>query len=182
VPQWGFILNGTNGRTGPVHLSENAVLIWPFKLITGSQVYSTWTGPVYPNCSTIHSLHNHSGPIPAQQDIKIFGEELRLTATAEELTQQTWTKDCSTGCLMNLDEDPTEHEDLASNPAYATILKSMQETLEELNKHLFKPDRGTDRLESCQVALSQGRVFGPFVDANEYYSDSPARSPFEPPL
>lgn len=179
VPQWGFILNGTNGRMGPVHLSENAVLIWPFKLITGSQVYSTWTGPVYPNCSTVHSLHNHAGPIPAQQDVKIFGEELKITATEEELNQQTWTKDCSAGCLMNVDEDPTEHEDLASNPAYAELLKSMQDTLHELNKDLFKPDRGTDRLESCQVAMSQGRVFGPFVDADEYYSDSPARSPLE---
>merc|ERR1712048_1360905 len=91
----------------------------------------------------------------------------------------TWTKDCGDGCLINVKEDPTEHEDLASDPAYATVLKTMQDTLKELNKDLFKPNRGTDRLEACQVALSQGRVLGPFVDANDFYSRPPARTRYE---
>ena len=28
VSQWSFILSGKNGRTGPLHLSENAILQW----------------------------------------------------------------------------------------------------------------------------------------------------------
>eukprot|EP00931_Biecheleriopsis_adriatica_P056364 TRINITY_DN33400_c0_g1_i1.p1 TRINITY_DN33400_c0_g1~~TRINITY_DN33400_c0_g1_i1.p1 ORF type:complete len:681 (+),score=133.82 TRINITY_DN33400_c0_g1_i1:220-2043(+) len=177
VPQWKSIVEEKNGRPGAMHLSEQAVLQWPFKLVTGSQVYSTWTGPVYPNCSTVHSSYAQDGPLPAKQDIKVLGEPMRIASSNAESDRQSWTRDCGAGCLLNVQEDPTEHTDLAADPDYAETLKSMQETLKELNEGLFNPDRGSDRVEGCQVALTQGRVLGPFVDSEDFYSPSPARSP-----
>merc|ERR1712127_1071259 len=179
VPQWSFIVTDRNGRPGPMHLSENALLHWPFKLVTGKQVFSTWTGPVYPNCSTVDSLEQQNGPLPAQQDVKIFGEKMPIASSDSETDRQTWTKDCGEGCLMNVQTDPTEHSDLAGDPAYAETLKSMQDTLKELNKDLFQPDRGVGRLEGCQVALDQGRVFGPFVSYETFYSPAPPRTQSE---
>eukprot|EP00929_Paragymnodinium_shiwhaense_P063096 TRINITY_DN31542_c0_g1_i1.p1 TRINITY_DN31542_c0_g1~~TRINITY_DN31542_c0_g1_i1.p1 ORF type:complete len:692 (-),score=111.43 TRINITY_DN31542_c0_g1_i1:217-2238(-) len=179
VPQWEFIMSGKNGRAAPMHMSEKALIQWPYKLVTGTQVFSTWMGPVYPNCSTIHSMANHDGPLPAQQDVKIFGEPMRLASSPAEVARQTWTKDCRDGCLHNIRDDPTEHVDLASEEAHQKLLKSMQEKLKELNKDLFTPDRGTDRFEGCDTALQQGRVFGPFVDVDGYYSPPPHRTPLQ---
>lgn len=175
VPQWEFILSGKNGRGFPMHLSEKALLQWPLKLVTGTQAFGAWTGPIYPNCTTVQSLQNHNGPIP-DAEIEVFGARIAITESDEEAARQSWTKDCGAGCLFNVQEDPTEHNDLASHPGYVSKLRSMQDTLKKLNTKLFNPDRGTDRVEACEVALNQGRVFGPFVNITGYYSPPPVRS------
>eukprot|EP00439_Symbiodinium_sp_Y106_P081783 s24_g20.t3 len=141
VPQWDNIINDKPGRTGPMHLSSQAVLRWPFKLVTGKQVLSTWQGPLYPNCSTVHSLKDQNGPLPPQQDMKVFGEPLPVAQSQAEIDRQTWTIDCGAGCLVNVEEDPTEHVNLAHDPKHAGTLKALQETLEALNKDLFNPGK-----------------------------------------
>ncbi|CAJ1332272.1 unnamed protein product [Effrenium voratum] len=176
VPMWSNIVEDKLGRTDPMHLSSQAVLMWPYKLITGKQPLSVWVGPLYPNCSTVHSLADGNGPIPPQQDVKIFGEPLPLAPTQEEIDRTTWTIDCKDGCLMNVRDDPTEHNDLAADPKYASVLAKMQATLKELNKDLFEPDRGLDRVEACQVAVEQSHTFGPFVDSKDFYSPAPEKS------
>jgi len=176
VPQWDNIINDKPGRTGPMHLSSQAVLRWPFKLVTGKQVLSTWQGPLYPNCSTVHSLKDQNGPLPPQQDMKVFGEPLPVAQSQAEIDRQTWTIDCGAGCLVNVEEDPTEHVNLAHDPKHAGTLKALQETLEALNKDLFNPDRGLDRIEACEMAIDQSRTFGPFVDSAEFYSPAPPKT------
>jgi len=54
IEQWSAIVNQSDARAGrALHLSPNALLQWPYKLITGHQPYSSHrTGPVYPNCTT----------------------------------------------------------------------------------------------------------------------------------
>ena len=177
VPQWQYIINDKNGRPDPMHLSSKAVLMWPYKLVTGKQPLSAWVGPNYPNCSgTVKSILEHNGPLPAPDDMKVFGESIPLADTPEEQDRQTWTMDCGTGCLVNVMDDPTEHVNLASDPKYASILSKMQEILKEMNKDLFNPDRGIDRVEACDVAIQQDRTFGPFVSAQHFYSPAPEKS------
>merc|ERR1712151_785956 len=82
VAQWDFILNGTNGRPGPLHLSENAVLRWPYKLVTGKQPYSVWRGEVYPNCSTVNGSLHDGGPIFTL--IEVFNQKIDLAYRTKE--------------------------------------------------------------------------------------------------
>ena len=118
VPQWKNIINDKSGRPDAMHLSSKAVLMWPYKLVTGKQPLSAWVGPNYPNCSTVKSIDEHNGPLPAPDDVKIFGESMPLAPTPEEVDRQTWTIDCGAGCLVNVRDDPTEHVNLAKDPKY----------------------------------------------------------------
>ncbi len=71
-------------------------------------------------------------------------------------------KDCSKGCLFNIKEDPTEHQDLAGqNPERVA---AMTARLEELRKSSFNPDRGTTDQAACDKAMGGYRGFwGPWV-------------------
>lgn len=163
VPQWQHVLRGRNGRTGLLHLSEHAVLRWPFKLVTGKQPYSAWTGELFPNCSTHASLLDGHGPLAA--DVRMFGESVRMAATEAENHRVTWTQDCGdAGCLVNLEQDPTEHVDLGPDPAHATLRKELRQALAELNRGIFSPDRGPDSVATCAAALHNGGFYGPFVE------------------
>lgn len=46
----------------PLFLSANALLEYPYKLVTGKQPYMAHTGPLYPNCSTVASMTSGHGP------------------------------------------------------------------------------------------------------------------------
>merc|ERR1719291_895211 len=105
VAQWPYILNNTNGRSAPLHVSRNAVLQWPYKLVTGRVVYSNWQGPLYPNCSTAHSLDNDNGPVFV--DLKIFNVPIPLSRDPKVLDRIEWSVDCGVkGCLHNVRDDP----------------------------------------------------------------------------
>ncbi|CAE7809067.1 ARSB [Symbiodinium necroappetens] len=175
VPQWQHILQNRNGRADPLQLAHGALLMWPYKLITGKIYYGGWTGPVYPNCSTLQSVRGQRGPLPVsfKSDAPTFLPEL----SDDELDVQLWAVDCGEGCLFNVRDDPTEHVDLARDPDYASLFWNMHETLELMNKDIFEPDRGAATVEACMVAIEHGRTLGPFVDIGEFYSSTPARSP-----
>ena len=174
VDQWGFILNGTNGRAQPLHLSENAVLMWPFKLVTGKQVYSAWTGPVYPNCSTVGRAASDQGPIFT--DLKVFDHHIPPSPSPETTDRLTWAADCGEGCLYDVEADPTEHFDLARDPAHGERLQDMRQRLLRLNQNVFAPGRGTPQLAACDQFVDNGGFYGPFVGAAEWYSPVPPPS------
>lgn len=161
VPQWKSIMSGVgNGRAGNLHLSENALLRWPYKLVTGLQPYSVWTGQLYPNCTTQAQLLNGGGPMFL--DMKVFGEQVWAGSTKAEHHRLTWTHDCGEGgCLVNLEADPTEHDDLAqsADPAVVAVLAELRADLARLNKGIFRPDRGEDSIASCRVALENGGYY-----------------------
>ena len=54
-------------------------------------------------------------------------------------------KNCKTGCLYNIQDDPYEKEDLAEKKP--NLVKTMMDRLATLNKSIFKPDRGTEQIE-----------------------------------
>jgi len=70
--------------------------------------------------------------------------------------------DCTGGCLFDIFEDPTEHNDLATtNP---TLLKSLKARLDEAQKTVFSPNRGKTDPTACTAALGPHKGYwGPFV-------------------
>ena len=175
VPQWQNILQNRNGRPDPLHLSTEVLLMWPYKLLTGKSWFGAWTGPVYPNCSTLQSIRSQQGPVavPIHSDVATFLPE--FSDESKEL--QAWTVDCGEGCLFNVRDDPTEHVDLAQDPDYKSIFRTMHETLQLMNQDIFDPERGSPSVEACIVAIEHKRTLGPFVDVGQFYSPTPARSP-----
>lgn len=176
VAQWGFIVNGTNGRPS-LHLSENAFISWPFKLLTGKQTYSKWQGELFPNCSSVEAADAGEGPV--YDDLKVFNVVMQMGRTEEDQEKLTWVHDCQEGCLFNVEADPTEHLDLASDPAHAQILADMRAELRRLNAGNFKPARGTPSVEACEAGIANGGFFGPFIDSKDWYSPVPPRTPVE---
>lgn len=172
VAQWGFILNGTNGRPEPLHLSEQGLLHWPYKLVTGKQPYSAWTGALFPNCTTVE--HFKDGQGPDFDDFKIFDQKLACSPDPAISDRRIWTQDCAGGCLFNVEEDPTEHLDLSKDPNQAQRLQVMQRALAELNKGIFEPHRGQMQLAACLNAIEIGGYYGPFHATEGWYSPVPA--------
>jgi len=171
VPQWGFIMNATNGRPGPLHLSSQAVLQWPFKLVTGKQPYSRWQGTLFPNCSTIAGAANDEGPMFS--DFKVFNENISPSDSQEETDKLLWVQDCGEGCLVNVEADPTEHINLARDPNHQKVLLELQRKLSQMNELLFLPQRGKSQLKACLRAVDNGGYYGPFVDVDNWYTPVP---------
>lgn len=172
VAQWGFITNNTNGRPGSVHLSDGALLRWPYKLVTGVQPYGRHSGELFPNCSTVKGMYADHGP--QFVELKVFDHILDLASTTEKEREIYWQEDCGQGCLYNLEEDPNEHTNIAE--VASDIFAEMKDSLTELNKDLFMPERGDAQIIACQTALKQGSFMGPFVDIDGWYSPAPHRN------
>merc|ERR1719277_2455883 len=167
VQQWKHIVRDTNGRPGPLHLSANVVLQWPYKLGTGVQSYSSWQGEVYPNCSTVS---NYQADGPVAQDLHILGVDFSASNNATEEAHLLQDLDCGAGCLYNVEEDPTEHTNLAGDRRHAAKLAELQAALFAMNETNFNPDRGELDLAACQVSIGIGGYYGPFVGARGFYS------------
>lgn len=74
------------------------------------------------------------------------------------------TTECgSGGCLFNIFDDPTEHVNLAEDPAYAPQLNAMASLLAELNKGYFNPDRGGEDARACDQSQANGDFYGPWL-------------------
>jgi len=106
---------------------------------------------------------------PDFDDLKFFNQKLLPRTEQNETEFLTWTQDCRSGCLVNVETDPTEHRDLSKDPSYAHVLTELQMTLQELNKDLFQPDRGNSSAEGCKIADRMGGYLGPFVNATGFY-------------
>jgi arylsulfatase I/J len=142
---WPLLTGAT--ETSPrseVPLSPQSLISWPWKLQLGLQEFSSWTGQTYPNASSTDAAINYvidcgDGSGPS-----------------------------SPGCLFNMEEDPTEHTDLAAvNP---DIVSAMATRLSSLVPGFFSNnDTGVDVCPSgtllCGCWAAQhvwGGFFGPF--------------------
>ena len=150
----------------PLFISGNALLSYPYKLVTGKQPYMVHTGPLYPNCSTVGRFVSGGGP-----DFVDFGVLEKKVDLGDD---HYWRGDCGDGCLFNIEDDPTESQDLSRDPKYQAQLKQMIDTLADMNKTLFLPERGETDVKACySIMLNGAGHFGPFVDIESYYSDAP---------
>ncbi|CAE7569458.1 Arsj [Symbiodinium sp. CCMP2592] len=159
------------GEPGPwanesLFISGNAMLEYPYKLITGKQPYMRHTGPLYPNCSTISSMTGGQGP-----DFIDFGV---LEKKPDLGDKSYWRGDCAHGCLFNVEEDPSESMDLSQDPAQQERMRRMIDALSQHNQTLFIPERGETHLKACySMMLNGGGHFGPFVNIEGYYTTPP---------
>jgi arylsulfatase I/J len=142
VSQWG-LLNGTvaqgEGPRSEVHLSANGLISGQYKVLTGKQPMTGWTGVQYPNNT-------------GQQPVEYPG-----------LNIMGWEYDCDKagGCLYDIFADETEHVNLAqSKPA---VLANLTARLAVLNQGIFTPDRGSPDRAACKAAQANGGFYGPFV-------------------
>jgi len=110
-----------------------------WKLLIGNVYQSIWQGPLYPNAST------------AWQD-KPFACGDPVDGSGP-------------GCLFNIADDPTEHNDLASS--MPEKVKDLRARITEIQASVYSPDRGQYAPRACQVATHRYEGFyGPFVDIN----------------
>eukprot|EP00927_Polykrikos_kofoidii_P005344 TRINITY_DN12113_c0_g1_i6.p1 TRINITY_DN12113_c0_g1~~TRINITY_DN12113_c0_g1_i6.p1 ORF type:complete len:705 (+),score=91.57 TRINITY_DN12113_c0_g1_i6:65-2116(+) len=173
VAQWGFILNESNGRSDALHLSDQAVLKWPYKLVVGGHPYARWAGTIFPNCSSVKDVQDDHGPTFVGP--QVFDKKINIARSSAKQDQLLWWQDCGDkGCLYDISKDPSEHNDLAHDVEFESVRKELASELQRLNKNLFSPNRGDSTSKACKTALQHGRVFGPFVDADEWYTQAPA--------
>ena len=174
VPQFENIISGAKAENRVVHISEQAVIDFPWKLIVGVQPFTGWTGDTFPNCSCTASQAGApcTEPLNAPwfNDMKVFNVGIPVYKNFSEMEKLLWAKDCGEGCLFNILEDPTEHNDLAQS--MPDKLATMQNLLKEKNKKLFMPDRGNMSFNACRnSALVNGGFIGPFVDSDDFYTN-----------
>jgi len=106
----------------------------PWKLLLGPIAQNGWTGPIYPNAST----NWDSG-----SSIERCGRQI--------------------GCLFNIAEDPTEHQEVSSK--YPDIQKKLFDRITELSKSVFSPNRGEVDPKACQAAVNvYGGFWGPWLE------------------
>lgn len=131
-------LSGANA-TSPrveVFIDSTTLLQGDWKLLTGKQPGASWPGPQYPNATT-------------------------ETSPVYEAVQH-----CSAGCLYNVAEDPTEHEDVASQ--YPARVKSMSARLAELTKTIWQPAHEKNDPACMATAQSKyGGFYGPWMELDE---------------
>lgn len=146
INQWGVLSGASNQsvRTD-VYLSAAAYIKGEYKIITGDHVPASWAKPVPGRVLMAGYWHGY-GPFAG-------------------LNTLLKTQNCSLGCLYNIIQDPYEYHDLALEEPQ--LLKQMWSELDELNKGIFKPDRGNQSMAACTVGMNEYRGFyGPFVNVN----------------
>ncbi len=129
------LISGQNS-TSPrtdVPISNATLISGDYKILVGKVKIDGWTGPTYPNSSD---------PNAAVNGIANCGDS---------------------GCLFNIREDPTEHNNLAES--MPSVLKDMQKKLSDYQKTQFKPGVVKNmRTEACNAALNKyGGFWGPYL-------------------
>jgi len=136
------LLSGQKSK-GPreeIHLSEHALISGKYKLLTG-------------------------GGLPQAQfknitsDIVLF--DGYWPGWGNQATIKTFIKwkNCKHGCLYNIIDDPFEKDNLATSEP--DLLGKMIARLADLNKSVFRPDRGIETIEAC---TKWPGYYGPFVE------------------
>ena len=127
--------NGTVVQ-GIVSTAGPAGGLW--KLLVGEVPQNIWTGPQYPNQSTSWVDQPERCGIPM---VPVVGKG---------------------GCLFNLLDDPTEHNDVAA--AHPDIVAALYERVEHWQGTVFSPNRGADDGSACRAATQTwGGFYGPFT-------------------
>ena len=133
-------------------ISHDAYIWNNYKFMTGEHKYAVWQSAVFPNSSS------------ANQTVL---EEVTLSCKID-------------GCLFDVVNDPSEHEDLAHLIEYSAILNVMKEKLKEINEDDIwaNEEQGVDSCPSnaklnslscgCWMAYNNFNGFvGPYQDLTE---------------
>ena len=108
-----------------------------WKLLVGRIPLAGWTGPKYPNGTG---------------------------ANTPTISCGTPGVGGGTGCLYNLDADPTEHNDLSGDQRYAQVAAQLFAMIQQHNATTFSPDRGSVDPAACAAAQgSHSGFWGPWI-------------------
>mmetsp|Transcript_16486 Transcript_16486/g.32008 ORF Transcript_16486/g.32008 Transcript_16486/m.32008 type:complete len:589 (+) Transcript_16486:306-2072(+) len=152
IDQSKVLLGEATGLRKEIHLSETALIQGPYKLVMGDQPMTAWTGPYYPNAT---------GKQPG-----FFPPGFQFTG-------------CRDGCLFNIWEDPTEHQEISATNS--SVFDAMKKRLAELNKDNFNPHRGKGNIKACIQAIRNGGFYGPFLTATDLEHPHTVGRVFEDP-
>ena len=137
-------INSTSPRN-EIPVDYNTLIMEPYKLLTGSSIqYSGWTGVTFPNSSS------------PSNDIKKI------------------VQDCSHGCLYDINNDWTEHNDISSSNE--NIVNNMKNRLNELKKTFYSNNEtGINSCPSnitveCCCWIAQNKYNG-FIGPFQYLDD-----------
>jgi len=142
--QWPLLSGDGNGTRTEIHVSAKTLIQGKYKLLTGFGEWARNTSWLFPNPFILMN-----GKWPG------YGW---LSA----LYTYTRFRYCGGGCLYNIFDDPEENEDVAAS--HTQLREDMLARLDELNKGLFKPDRGTTDPAACEQIKANGGFLGPWVD------------------
>ena len=148
-------------------ISPDALLSYPYKIVTGVQTYSNYTGLLFPNCSTLSPTNPY---LPWHNDSHLMNSHLDWSLDPDELDRHLWAYDCGdSGCLYNVKQDPNETTDLAER--MPDVLERLRSLLDEHAATIFNPDRGVEDVRACQYSASvNGGYYGPWISLGEYYT------------
>ena len=127
--------------TDPERAIYQGILVPPYKLLLGPLLYPVWTSAVYPNSS--------GPPVPLYSFLQCGDPQGLLFPLGD-------------GCLFDLDQDPTEHTNLAA--ALPLVVQRLQEQMLN-NSFFYNPNRGLpqEKLLCEAVASEWDGHLGPFV-------------------
>jgi len=190
---WPMITGKGPGRS-EIYVSENAIIVGQYKLLTGVLGYNVRTGSHYPNntCACTDSydagcdcpqpgpssgywmpcVANETEPNRCLESARGEGSFSRFESYPRELEHLGgWTLDCSKGkhgtkkgCLYNIYEDPEEYHDLSEEKGYKERVFQMYQKLERYRKTNFNPPRGEENYIACIAGFYYGGYIGPFLD------------------
>lgn len=149
IDQWPALIGEEQGNRTEIHISEMTLIQGPFKLLTGG-------------LEMFHSESHEKDmfPLPVvPMDGKWDG--YGLPSVIDTVTH--WHL-CREGCLFNIQEDPFENQDLAKHSKFQKIRDDMKARLQELNKGIYRPNRGTTDPAACAQVEVNGGFYGPWVD------------------
>lgn len=126
--------NLTSPRTelviGGMLPGPRGIIVGRYKLLLGQMTMAGWVGPAYPNAS---SADIHFGDL---------------------------TLNCSSGCLFDIQTDPTEHIELSTSmPA---LVQDLTARLEVAERSAYSPDRGSPQRAACNRTRFHSH-YGPFI-------------------
>jgi len=167
IDMWPYITGAVaqSPRTSMMISSEDngALISGDYKLIIGVQSYGFWQAPNYPNATT-----NHSSELPF--DCGAYqGKQTNQSLCQRSLFPAGYSSLCCTagdGCLFNIQEDPSEYNDLAASmPAKLQELKQQFATW---NATKIVQGRYPTFQDKCEAFVDTHQGFlGPYVGASE---------------
>ncbi|EGD73972.1 arylsulfatase B [Salpingoeca rosetta] len=133
------LLSGANSTSPrveyPITFDQSPLIVRPpWKLIVGDNLqYGQWTGPKYPNATTT------GGGVPAG------------------------AVNCTAGCLFNIEQDPTEHHDVAAQ--HPDVVADLKQRLAYWQSHTLTWKPGWPIPQACEAYIHRyNGYYGPFID------------------
>ena len=120
-----------------------------YKLLVGHVSEPIWQGPFYPNATSTSDWNEATAYLNCGEATPVYPY--------------------NNSCLFNVFSDPTEHDNLASDPYYEQKRQKLADEMLKIQNTTFSPDRGfpaflAGEYLACSVSITQfGSFMSPFL-------------------